>query len=441
MADEYDYFSSEETETRPARREGGRHATNNTRERSVPRQRESSRVRTGSRRNGFSEQEDDYEWEEAPRRRRTSSLHRTMGDSRNATIDLWKFIYSWFVVLYHYLQHSKPFTSGKYAVEFFLIVAGVFFFMGFEKKDREGTAAVGPYVGKRFARLFPWALTGFIFAFVVKRMVIGSIGSMGELADYLSKDIWEILLVKMNGFNQGNPLLNDPAWTLSAMFLVEIVMIGFLCSNKKNFVNVVLPITLIIGYGFWRNTEMGNVADWIGFTTLGVLRAWLAYGCAYYCFRLSEYMKKISYSGFGRLCLTVIEALLHLFAIYTMMYKATRYWQWCATLAFVGAVAISISGQSLWNAILGKLSGLTSFLSGLSLSIYLIHYPIYEYFKQIYTKKAALFSHVWSFIIVTLVFSLLHYFVTKGIISLWRILCPRVRSLLIEEGPEEVHGI
>lgn len=339
----------------------------------------------------------------------------TKAGQRNVMIDLWKFVYAWFIVFYHFYSGiGDYFHSGYYCVDFFLIAAGVFFFRGLEK-DPE--APPQKHIFKRFWRFFPWSFTAFIFAFVVIRVVING-SPVRALITALSKDIWEILLVKMNGMNDNVGLVNSPAWTLSSMFLVEIVMVG-LFRYRRAFVHVIVPVSLIVGFGYWCHIDDAASPLWNGFTTFAVVRTWLAYCGAYYCLRLSEYLRDADLNRRGELALTALETLCYAFAIVAVLFVEARYYQWCTILAFFIAIAISLSGHSLWNRALQKASGVTKFLGAFSLSIYLIHRPVTRYFEMLYPDPEVLYTHVAMVVAVILVCSLAHFVLVSGLIRLW----------------------
>ena len=226
--------------------------------------------------------------------------------------------------------------------------------------------------------------------------------------------------MKMNGMNHGRGLLNSPAWTLSCMFLVEILMIELYATCKKVFVNVLLPLSLIVGFGFWRMTENGAVEDWIGFTTFGMLRTWLVYGCGYFCLKLSQWLADVPFTRAARLALTGLELLCHVFAMLVMFFVDSRYWQWCTLLAFFAAVAIEKSGHSLFGAALERFAPVTGFLSQLSLCIYLTHWPVTRYFEMLYPTPDVLAGRLLPMLAAILVCALVHYGLISGLLRFWR---------------------
>lgn len=348
---------------------------------------------------------------------------------RNVMIDIWKFVYAWFIVFYHiYKSTGLHFAGGYYAVEFYLLAAGVFFFSRLEK-DLEDTPR---YIGRRFMRFFPWSFTAFIFAFVVIRIVIDGNVSPGRLIKYLSGDIWEILLVNMSGLNGGAYPVNGPAWTLSSMFLVEIIMIG--CFRyKKAFVNIVLPLTLMVGFGYWRAAPSATIPNWIGFTTFGTFRAWVVYGCAYYCLQLSKHLRDKPFTRLGKSALTALETFCHAFAIVAMLTTKSRNFQWCTLLAFLVAIAISMSGHSLWNVWLAKSAPASRFLGAFSLSLYLMHRPVEQYFAKLYPDNGVRYAHLLPILAAIILCALAQYLLVTGLIWLWRKNADKIKALFIRE--------
>ena len=344
------------------------------------------------------------------------------------TVDLGKFVYCWFIVYFHfYLKDPARFGGGKYAVEFFVLAAGVFFFQKLDKKADSPAKAIC----RRFFRFFPWALTGYVFALLVIRLAIDH-ASLRQVVKLLSGDVWEILLVKMNGMNNGQGLLNSPAWTLSSMLLAETLLILCFGFCRKASVGVLLPASLILGFGYWGVTDRLGVSNWLGLVTFGTFRVWLIYCCAYYCFQLCVRLRRVPFNRRGALALTALEIFCHLTAVLVMLHeKPSRYWQWCALLFFFTAAAIEMSGRSLLDAALQKCARLTRFLGAVSMSVYLVHWPVIRYFQYLYPDTGAFYAHVGAATLAISLCALGHYFVTTGLIRLWRAAAPKLAAVFI----------
>lgn len=335
---------------------------------------------------------------------------------RNRSIDFFKFLYSWIIVFYHFYPSSAAKVSGGYyGVEFYLLTAGVFLFQSFEKQSARNVLQTPyQYFKHRFARLFPWSFTAFLFAVVVKRLLIDRVHSLGTLFDYFSGDIWEILLIKWNGMNEEDLLLNVPAWTMSSMLLVGFLLWACLYHDNRRFLNLFMPLSLIIGYGVWRHLPVANTQAWIGFTTFGTFRAWLDMCLGYYCLQLTKRMSQIKFNRRGKTLLTIAECLCHCLLFWIILNRATRYYQWFATLLFTAAIAIAISGHSYVNRLLDKLN-FVPFLGELSLSIYLIHHPLIDAYERICSHMGidTYYLYPAAYAVLVIFFAVLHLYLTK----------------------------
>ncbi len=358
-------------------------------------------------------------------------------EKRNGSIDVMKFVYAWFVTYYHfYFDTHAHFISGRYAVEFFLLAAGSYFFRAMELSGGEPPRK---YIVRRFWRFFPWTATAFVFAFIVIRIVING-QTPASLARSFSGDIWEMLMIKMNGMNQGKHLLNCPAWTVSCMLLVEIVMAGCWARDRRAFVQIVMPVSLIVGFGCWRNVESVDHANWAVFADFGTIRVWLVYICGFCCWRSSRYLRELPLNRKAEAALTVLETLCHGFAVWVMLRYSTRNLQWCTLLAFFAATAISLSGHSLWERALRRISRLTDWLGALSFSVYLVHWPIMQYFVARYPDTDVLYGHVGAVTAAVVCAAVGHYFITGGLLRLWRKSVPGLKEAFCLPGDGGVRG-
>lgn len=354
--------------------------------------------------------------------------------NKNNAIYFWKFFYSFIIMFYHfYLQTKEHFLSGRFGVEFYLLTAGVFLFMKYEKQIQGGMQSPYSFLGKRFGRFFPWAFIGYLFAAVVIRGYLRPIGSFEKLIDYLSGDIWEILLIKMNGMNNNSALLNSPAWTLSSMLIVQFFIWSCLFHWREKFIDLIMPLTIVGGLGMWRFVDVAAVKLWIGFTTFGTFRAWIVICLGYYALRMSFKMKNIFFNDKGKLMLTAFELLCHIFAVWVIMNKDSRNYQWCCLLAFMIATAIELSGHSKFNEVLSRLP-FVSFLGELSMCIYLTHGTVLKIWQFWYPEPYEMYSHKFSFALAVLVVSLAMYYIVKYGIKLWESFVNVAQKVLISDN-------
>jgi len=337
----------------------------------------------------------------------------------NLDIQITKFLYSWAIVIYHLAAiTSVTFRGGYCGVEYFLLTAGVFLFLSFEKGEQSGKLRTpGQYLTRRFCRFFPWSLTGYLLCVFVRRVVLYPTWDVTVWMDWFACDIWEILLIKWNGMNNNSYLLNGPAWTLSAMLIVGFFIWTFLYHYKKLFVNLIMPLTLVAGFGYWMHLPSADTEIWLGFTTFGTFRTWLIMCLSYYCLLMGRKLEKIPFNKWGKLLLTIVEGLIHVFALVVMIYRAERYYQWFLTLLFMISISIAMSGHSYLEKFLSG-SRNAKLLGDLSMSVYLVHTPVIFWFRESYDIKAWGMIELLPVFLVVLIVSLAHYYGTAWLIRM-----------------------
>ena len=345
--------------------------------------------------------------------------------SQNLDIQLFKFLYSWVIVLYHLASNTAIVCNGGYiGVEYFLLSAGVFLFVAFQRGEEKGNLQTPvQYLVKRFLRFLPWSVTAFVLTVTVKRGWIESTTSLVDWMDHFSRDVWEMLMVSMNGINDNIFLLNGPAWTLSAMLIVGFFIWTFMYYYKKSFLNLIMPLTLVVGFGFWMHLDSADTHRWIGFTNFGTFRAWIIMCLSFYCIPLSRKLGEYPFNRLGKILLTAVEILIHICAMVVMYGRATRHWQFLLTLLFMISISIALSGHSYLAKLLEK-SKMVSVLGELSMSIYLVHFSVIWGFRHVVDISEWSLVQCVPFFLVLLVTAAIHCIVTKWIIrvfpSLWR---------------------
>lgn len=354
--------------------------------------------------------------------------------SKNNDIQLFKFLYCWIIVLYH-LEHDTSGVAcpgGSFGVEYFLLSSGIFLFMGFERQQNAGKLQTpGQYLWKRFSRFFPWSLTGYLLAAVVNYGCISPIRSPGKLMDAFSSDIWEILMIKWNGMNENMLCLNTPAWTLSSLCIVGFAIWGFMYYYQERFLKLFMPISLIMGYGFWRHLDSASTQVWIGFTAFGIFRTWLVICLSYYVVRMAQYLKNICLKPLGIWLLTAAEVTLQMWSLWMIFNRDTRFAQWLTTLLMMLALTIALSGQSMLVRWLNK-SRIVDYLGKLSMSVFLVHVPVLQYYQwKVDIRNASAVELIPLFAAIAVV-SVCHYHITNWLIQITPKVLAGLRSACVE---------
>lgn len=355
-------------------------------------------------------------------------------------INILKLLFAFEVCFYHFFNVLSPnpyFPLGDLAVEVFVLIAGMFFFMGYERK--KGTAqpvtAYG-HLKKRFLRFLPLSLLGFMLALAVQLFLTESAGealTLSELGETLSGGVWDVLMIKMNGMNDNLSLLNVPAWTLSAMLLSEFLICALICHNEALFCNVIAPFVILIGLGIWRHIPKATHSLWIGFTTVGLLRVFLLYCLSLYGYRLAVRIKAISFTVRGTAALTAAEFLCYLGSCSIILTQTSRNWRWVATLLFLFAVAFSVSGKS-YSAKWFPGGKRTDRLGEWSMGIYLTHYPVMQLFRAWYPGETVL-GQLPAFAASVLVASVVFVVLVRLCTDLCQRICRKLTARWIQSSP------
>ena len=341
---------------------------------------------------------------------------------RNGAIDVLRFYYSFIIVLFHFYQDTYAhFALGFVSVEFFAIVSGVFFFSKWERCEKV-RKYIYIYMKKRFFRFFPYTTVAFAVVALIRLYNSLDSISLQTLGRWISADIWEVLLVNMNGLNNGQNLVNAPAWYIGATLIAEFVVLNLLLSWEDKMKNFVIPLSILIGYGYWQNAPSPGPAPqaWLGVTTFGVVRIYWAFCVGYVVFVAAEKLRATHFTNFGRGVLTVIEVLCHVIAFYVMLVGFARYRNYIFLLIGLFAVSICItySGAS-YSVQIFKQSNTTNCLGQLSLSVFLIQIPVIRFFTRLYSDVYIRYSHKWEFLLALLAAAVIFHVLVRSLTKKW----------------------
>lgn len=337
--------------------------------------------------------------------------------------------------------NSAYFPGGGSAVEFYMLVSGVFFFRSFYRakpKLNETNREKYPfsYIIKRYLRFFPYTSVAFAITFFIRhifdKLYHGESLSLYKICVTLSRSIWEFLLVEMNGMNRNTGLINGPTWYISAMLISEFIILCILVRNDKLFYTFIAPISILFGYGFWANLEDTNHYLFHGFTTFGVMRVFMVTCIAYYIWCLSEKLNTMEFTRMGSLLLSIVEVGCHIIVIWIAMRINTREFRWCSTLLYAIAISITLSSCS-YSAVLFKQSKITDWLGEFSMSIYLIHIPVRFAFLSVCNNDSDKLLELFvPYVIAVFAASIVFMYGMKGFLYLWKKYTPKFKNVIIK---------
>lgn len=359
--------------------------------------------------------------------------------ARNGLIDINRMGFALLIVLYHFYSNGeKHFYGGRFGVEFFTILAGFLFFAAWDGKSCSSAPLERRidywkrYMKRRYLRFLGYTLVAFLLTFLVVRVWHNGIDSLEALTDTFSKDIWEILLIKMNGFNRGGGLLNAPVWTLCCMLFVEFLILGLLVFWERPFLFLFLPASLFVGCGWWMNLESANLGEFHTLFTFGMVRVYLLTCFGILSYNLSQRLRDIPLSKLGRWSLTVTELGGYLSCFLIACLRKDRYFQFCFIIIATVTIAISFSGKS-YAGNQFPANRLTNFLAEYSFCIYLIHVPILRLFQYTHPDLNELYRQKFVFLFSVLIAGLLYLLLMRRMRSAMYMMGKKLRSRFLAQ--------
>lgn len=349
----------------------------------------------------------------------TESQAATPSRKRNGGIDLWKFIFSIVIVLFHFSENLgddaiKLFSSGSIAVEFFFVVSG-FLMFGSSRKYINNGCSVGKntrhFLLHKISNMLPEMTVAWIIGFIVLHLHKSGLTLTSLFGDFLT-GLWELLFVQFSGLSGFRA--NTVTWYISAMLLVMLVLFPLLIKNKSFFINIIAPATVIFMLGYLC-ANFGNLQDpsiWLGFCNRGLPRAFaeIALGCI--CFPLCQQLKQMNFSKLGAYLLSFFEMGGYLLML-IYSYNSSRGTLDFAILFCVAiSITITFSEQSSIAFLFNH--SVFSWLGKISFPLFLGHRywgeRIDEFFPQLsYFQRLLVYS---MFVILTTAFI---YFTAKAI--------------------------
>ena len=168
---------------------------------------------------------------------------------------------------------------------------------------------------------------------------------------------------------------NLPIWYISSMLMGMMILYPLIRKFKLNFMYLFVPILLIVGFGF-LNLFYGNLRNpetIISFTFKGNIRCVLELLLGGIIYILCEKFKKIDFTKFGLILITIIEitCLTIPIIISHFINESSRY-DFIVLIIIAIGVLIAFSEKTLeYNILCNKFS---YWLEKLSLTIYIFHY-------------------------------------------------------------------
>lgn len=315
-----------------------------------------------------------------------------MTKNRNNLVELARFLFSLLVVGYHaqmsmYDGVNHIFENGLIAVEFFFILSGYFMARSIEKINANDNGCLIRSYGK-----FMWGkLKSVLPTHIVANalcIIIIAIFATETLAKRLLLGLPSLFLIQnVVVWDATIESLITPEWYISAMLLCMAIMMPIAIALRKKIKGVFVPLVLagmlivvVLAVGFPLKWQFGwNLSQDIrafGELIVGML-----------AYHLSTAFLKKEFNTSVNKTLKVVEIICYLIPIILGIVPIPESLQaMCIAFTVVCtfmALAITFSGKGivLRNERINKVFG---YLGGVSLAIYLFHYPLIDFLGYVY---------------------------------------------------------
>ena len=290
--------------------------------------------------------------------------------ARNGKVDLFKFIFSLVVIIYHFGNAVKfdneLFNKGYIGVEFFFIVSGFLFARSLAKipynKETLPTDSA-KFMWRKYKSFLPYHFFTFVCTFITASII--SQWNISNIAFELANSIPDFFMIQINGVSKMSLLGHE--WYISAMLIAMFVLTPIVIKFRNIFLKYIAPALafFILALLFHSYGHLNAVGAWIGVFNSGFLRALaeISLGCV--CFAVSE-------SGvvekFPKPVLIIIE-----FAFYTsVILYANKNFGSISELSVVMMLAFAVTISFSPKSSIGFLNNkFVLFLGKLSFPVYL----------------------------------------------------------------------
>lgn len=385
---------------------------------------------------------------------------------RNVAIEIWRFLISVAIVGFHvgwiiamscdgslgYWMERSNWGFGASEVLLIFTVTGGYFMAAHYKKrsadpaymQRSASSRAWDYAWGRIKSLLPVLMLGYLLGVIISTAFFYPDYTVQQVASMIVNSVWEFLGFHSVGLRStGNQFfnLNGTLWFISAMIIVGYFLYWGLCKNEDTFAGLVTPLTAIFLSGWWCFTgtraaqtawstfgaqlastngmggSAGNTTATLGFNN-GFLFVMLGMMIGIILYYALQKLSKVEFSAGARTALTIVNVICSVLLMWYTIYQPTYFMldRWTVSFLCIAVVGMSLLNKDGLTALLnnGVTSKLFAYLGGLSLYVYMLHYPIGILVLRILGKNTEATTYsFWQVFIPTTIATIVLSIVTK----------------------------
>ena len=348
--------------------------------------------------------------------------------TRNVAIEVWRFLIALAIIGFHtgwiiarscdgslgyYMETTNWFFGSSEVLLVFTLTAGYFMVSHFKKRNlykeyasKSASSRAWDYTWSRVKALMPVLILGYILGVIISTKFYYPDYNFQQVCSMIINSAWEFLGFHSVGLRSvGNEFfnLNGTLWFISAIIIVGYFLYWGLSKNEDFMSGIVAPFLFIFLSGWWCFTDtraaqtawstfglqttstngMGGSATSatavIGFNNglLFVLLGMLGGMLLYY---LIQKLKNHKFSGGAKIALTVVNLAASALLLWYTIYPPTLFEldRWTVSLLCIIVIGLSLLNVDGLTKILNNKTthGLFEYLGGISLYIYMLHYPV-----------------------------------------------------------------
>ena len=317
----------------------------------------------------------------------------------NGKIALIKFLYCILIIALHvgfYHEGDWHFGGGSIAVDFFFIVSGYLFINTISKLKYKGIQDCLDFCLKKVKKFFPYVL--FLWILAIPLLIVYK-----GYTDYdFLNGFYCLLFFPMRAVKTDSVF--GITWYIIVLIEIETIMFPILLKYKEKLLYYFCPLIILLlgGYIFINHYSLAEPWGLSILSRWGFLRGFFDLNIGIFLYVLINKMKKIKYTKFSRILLTLFEfaGYLSTFYIVNLPNSHDRF-DFFMIIVLSICVSISFSEQSYLNSLFNN--KFIYYLQKISLPMYINQFLIIEVLKEILFRKGVTISYGINVLVVTVI--------------------------------------